>query len=94
MDKTIYLTLIIFFSLSIFASTGASFAADRSYSIGLYFPKEQLDSSDIYMFHYYGGYFLLSSASDTGINTASASTGDSFSGVGGFGGGESVLNMY
>jgi len=46
------------------------------------------------MFHYYDGYFLLSSASDTGINTASASTGDSFSGVGGFGGGVSVLNMY
>ncbi len=53
----------------------------------LYLPKEQLDGSDIYMFHYYGGYFLLSSAFDTGINTASASTGDGFGGVGDVGGG-------
>jgi uncharacterized membrane protein len=53
----------------------------------LYLPKEQLDGSDIYMFHYYGGYFLLSSAFDTGINTASASSGDGFGGVGNVGGG-------
>lgn len=53
----------------------------------LYLPKEQLDGSDIYMFHYYGGYFLLSSAFDTGINTASASSGDGFGGVGDVGGG-------
>ena len=53
----------------------------------LYLPKEQLDGSDIYMFHYYGGYFLLSSAFDTGINTASASSSDGFGGVGNVGGG-------
>jgi len=53
----------------------------------LYLPKEQLDGSDIYMFHYYGGYFLLSSAFDTGINTASAPSGDGFGGVGDVGGG-------
>jgi len=53
----------------------------------LYLPKEQLDGSDIYMFHYYGGYFLLSAAFDTGINTASASSGDGFGGVGDVGGG-------
>ena len=35
MDKKVYLTLIIFFSLSIFAGAGASFAADRSYTIPL-----------------------------------------------------------
>ncbi len=35
MDKTVYLTLIILFSLSIFAGAGASFAADRSYTIPL-----------------------------------------------------------
>lgn len=53
----------------------------------LYLPKEQLDNSDIYLFHYYGGYLLLSSAFDTGINTASASSGDGFGGVGDVGGG-------
>ena len=53
----------------------------------LYLPKEQLDGSDIYLFHYYGGYFLLTNAFDTGINTASASSGDGFGGVGDVGGG-------
>ena len=36
MDKKVYLTLIIFFSLSIVAGAGASFAADRSYTIPLF----------------------------------------------------------
>ena len=35
MDKKVYLTLIIFFSLSVMAGAGASFAADRSYTIPL-----------------------------------------------------------
>ena len=53
----------------------------------LYVPKEELDRSDIYLFHYYGGYLLLSSAFDTGISTASSSSGGDFGGVGGVGGG-------
>jgi uncharacterized membrane protein len=53
----------------------------------LYVPKEELDGSDIYLFHYYGGYLLLTSAFDTGISTASASSGGDFGGVGGVGGG-------
>lgn len=53
----------------------------------LYVPSEQLEGSDIYMFHYYGGYALLSSSLDTGISTASAGSGD-FGGVGDIGGGD------
>lgn len=57
----------------------------------LYVPKEQLENSDIYMFHYYGGYMLLSSAFDTGMSTASSSSssgGGDFGGVGDIGGGD------
>ena len=53
----------------------------------LYVPNEQLEGSDIYMFHYYGGYALLASSLDTGISTASAGSGD-FGGVGDIGGGD------
>jgi uncharacterized membrane protein len=53
----------------------------------LYVPSDQLEGSDIYMFHYYGGYALLASSLDTGISTASAGSGD-FGGVGDIGGGD------
>ena len=53
----------------------------------LYVPSDQLEGSDIYMFHYYGGYALLSSSLNTGITTASAGSGGDFGGVGGVGGG-------
>ena len=53
----------------------------------LYVPSDQLEGSDIYMFHYYGGYALLSSSLDTGISSASAGSGD-FGGVGDIGGGD------
>ncbi|MBI5459997.1 DUF2207 domain-containing protein [Methanobacterium sp.] len=52
----------------------------------LYVPSDQLEGSDIYMFHYYGGYALLSSSLDTGISSASA--GSDFGGVGDIGGGD------
>jgi len=47
-------------------------------------PGEELARSDIYLFHYYGGYVLLSSSLDTGMSTA---TGGGAGGVGGVGGG-------
>ena len=56
----------------------------------LYLPKEQLETSDIYMFHYYGGYALLASSFNTGMSTAaSGNIGDpgDFGGVGDIGGG-------
>ncbi|HML05212.1 MAG TPA: DUF2207 domain-containing protein [Methanobacterium sp.] len=53
----------------------------------LYLPKDQLEGSDIYMFHYYGGYAILASSFDTGISTASGSNGGDFGGVGDIGGG-------
>lgn len=52
-------------------------------------PDDQLAQSDIFLFHYYGGYWLLSSGLDTGMNTAAAASsgGNDFGGVGGVGGG-------
>lgn len=52
-------------------------------------PDDQLAQSDIFLFHYYGGYWLLSSSLDTGMRTAAAanSGGSDFGGVGGVGGG-------
>lgn len=54
----------------------------------LYVPSDQLEGSDIYMFHYYGGYALLSSSLDTGISTASSGSGGDFGGIGDIGGGD------
>ena len=55
-------------------------------SMGMTLPKEQLDQSDIYLFHYYGGYALLSSSLSTGMSTATQGEGGG-GGVGGVGGG-------
>ncbi|NYB52966.1 MAG: DUF2207 domain-containing protein [Methanobacteriaceae archaeon] len=57
----------------------------------LHLPQEQLKTSDTYLFHYYGGYALLSSTLDNGISTASGGydgSGDDFGGVGDIGGGD------
>jgi uncharacterized membrane protein len=48
-------------------------------------PQDQLDGSDIYMFHYYGGYALLSTSLHSGMTTGTS--GSSGGGVGGVGGG-------
>jgi uncharacterized membrane protein len=56
----------------------------------LYVPNEQLETSDIYMFHYLGGNLLLTSAFNMGINPASGAldTLDTIGDIGGgFGGG-------
>lgn len=55
----------------------------------LYLPRDQLEGSDIYLFHYYGGYYLLAHSFDTGMTIASAGNGSGgdFGGVGGAGGG-------
>jgi uncharacterized membrane protein len=53
----------------------------------LYLPKDQLNRSDIYLFHYYGGYALLASSFDSGMSAASSSGGGDFGGVGDVGGG-------
>ena len=53
-------------------------------------PTEQLETSQIYMFHYYGGNLLLASAFDMGINPSSGAidTMDTIGNIGGgFGGG-------
>jgi len=55
-------------------------------SMGMTLPKDQLDQSDIYLFHYYGGYAILSSSLSTGMSTATQGEGGS-GGVGGVGGG-------
>ncbi|MGC9517974.1 MAG: DUF2207 domain-containing protein [Methanomicrobiales archaeon] len=53
-------------------------------SMEMTLPSEQLASSDIYLFHYYGGYVILSSTLDSGMSTA---TSGGSGGVGGVGGG-------
>jgi uncharacterized membrane protein len=55
-------------------------------SMKMTLPKDQLNQSDIYLFHYYGGYAILSSSLSTGMSTATAGSGGS-GGVGGVGGG-------
>lgn len=54
----------------------------------LYLPSDQLEDSNIYQFHYYGGYALLSSSLNTGLTTATSSSGGDFGGVGDIGGGD------
>jgi uncharacterized membrane protein len=56
----------------------------------LYVPQEQLEGSDMYMFHYYGGYALLNESIDTGYATGTSDSGGNggdFGGVGDIGGG-------
>ncbi|PKL71960.1 MAG: DUF2207 domain-containing protein [Methanobacteriales archaeon HGW-Methanobacteriales-2] len=56
-------------------------------SMSLTLPKDQLNQSDIYLFHYYGGYAILSSSLSTGMTTATKGEGGGGGGVGGVGGG-------
>lgn len=55
----------------------------------IHLPKDELNNSDIYLFHYYGGYALLSSNLSTGMVAANPNNGGSggMGGVGGVGGG-------
>ena len=66
---------------------GAADAVRKAMELNV--PKDDLNGSDLYMFHYYGGYMLLDSAFDTGMTTATASStnGGDFGGVGDIGGG-------
>ncbi|ADZ10033.1 Protein of unknown function DUF2207, membrane [Methanobacterium lacus] len=66
---------------------GAADAVRKAMELNV--PKDDLNGSDLYMFHYYGGYLLLDSAFDTGMTTATASSsnGGDFGGVGDIGGG-------
>ncbi|MDO5837041.1 MAG: DUF2207 domain-containing protein, partial [Methanobacterium sp.] len=38
-------------------------------SMGMTLPKDQLENNDLYIFHYYGGYAILSSSLSTGMST-------------------------
>lgn len=55
----------------------------------LYLPRDQLERSNAYMFHYYGGYALLATSFDTGISPSSGTGngGGDFGGAGDIGGG-------
>jgi uncharacterized membrane protein len=55
-------------------------------SMEMSLPSDDLNRSDIYLFHYYGGYVLLSSTLNSGMATANQGDGGS-GGVGGVGGG-------
>lgn len=56
-------------------------------SMGMTLPKDQLENNDLYIFHYYGGYAILSSSLSTGMSTATQGEGGGGGGVGGVGGG-------
>ena len=67
---------------------GAADAVRKAMELSL--PQDQLEGSNIYMFHYYGGYVFLASTLDSGMATANAgnsSGAGGFGGVGGVGGG-------
>jgi len=51
-------------------------------------PKEELETNDMYIFHDYGGYGLLSGALSTGMITADIAESDTGSDIGDVGGGE------
>ena len=79
-------SIVIWNKYLVYATALGSADAVRK-AMELSVPKDELQGSDIYLFHYYGGYFLLSNAFDTGISTASAGSGGDFGGVGDVGGG-------
>jgi uncharacterized membrane protein len=62
---------------------GVADAVRKAMEISL--PADELNSSDIYVFHSTGGYALMTSSLSTGVTTASAGNGSG--GVGGVGGG-------
>ena len=70
---------------------GAADAVKKAMELSV--PGEQLETSDIYMFHYFGGDLLLASAFNMGVNPASGALdtlntiGDIGGGFGGGGGG-------
>lgn len=70
-------------------ATALGVADEVRKSMEMYLPDDQLAQSDIFLFHYYGGYWLLSSSLDTGMSTAAAAgaNGSDFGGVGDIGGG-------
>ncbi len=71
-------------------ATALGVAETVSEHMKLSLPPEQLDNSDLYRFHYYGGYSVLGTSmtlgSTTGVATSS-SVGGGFGGSGGGGGG-------
>ncbi len=56
-------------------------------SMEMTLPTDELARSDIYLFHYYGGYVILSSTLDAGMATATSGDSGGLGGVGGVGGG-------
>ena len=56
-------------------------------SMEMTLPRDELEDSNLYLFHYYGGYMILSSTLDSGMSTATSGDSDGMGGVGGVGGG-------
>ena len=68
-------------------ATALGIAEEVKKSMEMSVPAEELDRSDIYLFHYYGGYVVLSSSLDDGMTTATSGDAGGVGGVGGVGGG-------
>ncbi|MDI6643944.1 MAG: DUF2207 domain-containing protein [Methanobacteriaceae archaeon] len=56
-------------------------------SMEMTLPRDELENSNLYLFHYYGGYMVLSSTLDSGLSKATSEDSDGMGGVGGVGGG-------
>jgi len=68
-------------------ATALGIADEVRKSMEMSVPAEELDRSDIYLFHYYGGYVILSSSLEAGMTTATSGGAGGVGGVGGVGGG-------
>ncbi|MDO9045587.1 MAG: DUF2207 domain-containing protein [Methanobacteriaceae archaeon] len=66
---------------------GSAEAVRKAMELSL--PTDQLESSEMFMFHYYGGYYLLTSSLDMGMGPSSANgdVGDIMGTIGDIGGG-------
>ena len=68
-------------------ATALGVADKVSENMKLSVPPEELNDSDIYRFHYYGGYAMLGTSMSHGATTGTSDSGGGFGGSGGGGGG-------
>lgn len=68
-------------------ATALGVADKVSENMKLSVPPEELNNSDIYRFHYYGGYAMLGTSMNHGATTGTSDSGGGFGGSGGGGGG-------
>lgn len=68
-------------------ATALGIAENVIKAMKLQLPEQELEENDVYIFHYYGGYGLLSTALATGMSTSTETEHDNIS-IGDIGGGD------